>query len=743
MPSYTSWQELLKSQGRDPAAGWTVTGQHQEIKPKTVNDRGVSVTQDTPTGNIIWTIAGPNGQTDEVVVAPTTDPTSANKGGAAYDIVTPPKKSIPKATAAPQPKTVTTKSGGTYVIQPGDNGGYNAVPVGGLPKSPDEAVTANTTDPYIISRDPTTGNLNSVPNPNYNRDPKAVTANTTDPFIVTRDPVSGDLKQEPNPNYHKAGPTSVSTNTTDKYIVARDADGNLVTQENPNYHAPTPTSVATNTTDKFIVARDQDGNLVTKENPNYQKPAPTTVSGTNTTDKFIVSRDPISGATSTVPNPNYVAPKPTALTGDTNTPYLLSQDNEGNVTQVANPNYDANKQTPTSTSSTQPYVVSTDRSGKVTQQANPNYQPTDPALRIGQLTGQANQQRDILNQQVQQGSITADQAAKQFDQWWGQNIAPQQQEIQLAQQTQALDYQVKQQQELRNQFTTAQQAGKDAAANAQALLPYQVGPGFGAAIGKLASGGDLSGEDFQNAVMFKTPDLNAISAQGAAEALKHISPAAAQAAGAPMPNYQDITAGLNQANFGFGAGAGGGAAGGGPQFQPGQVQAGSPYQATPSTAAPVAPVMPGVPAPGAPTGPNLNPGQPQMGSPIGLTTTPTNTPEPGGWSTPMTFTPQGMQAAGGPTPQLNLMDPITGLPRQVANTAPGAGGAAPLPTPFASPGSQMMNSFNQAIGAGAPAAGAPASSGLIPGTTSVPWGPAGYPPGQYPFAGYPYQLPAA
>jgi hypothetical protein len=87
---------------------------------------------------------------------------------------------------------------------------------------------------------------------------------------------------------------------------------------------------------------------------------------------------------------------------------------------------------------------------------------------------------------------------------------------------------------------------------------------------------------------------------------------------------------------------------------------------------------------------------------------------------------------------MNLVDPATGMPRQVANTA------APLPTPFASPGSAMMNSFNQALAAaGSPTARAAVGGGgggLIPGTTSVPQGPAGYPPGQYPLAGYPYQL---
>ena len=273
-------------------------------------------------------------------------------------------------------------------------------------------VTTNTTDPYIVMRDPKTGQTSTVANPNYKTpSPTTVSTNTTDKVIVTRN-ADGTTSTEPNPNYKEPSPTSVTTNTTDQFLVTRNADGTTKTEPNPNYRAPTPTSVATNTTDQFLVTRNADGTTSQAPNPNYQAPAAAPIAS-NTTDPYIVMRDPKSGNTTTVANPNYQKPAPSVVSAPgASDQFIMTRDPAtGALSQQPNPNYVAPKPTQITPSTTAPFITTQDAKGNMTSVPNPSYVPTDPGRMTQQLQQSASAQQQTLQQQVAAGKLTSDQAA--------------------------------------------------------------------------------------------------------------------------------------------------------------------------------------------------------------------------------------------------------------------------------------------------------------------------------------------
>lgn len=185
-------------------------------------------------------------------------------------------------------------------------------------------------------------------------------------------------------------------------------------------------------------------------------------------------------------------------------------------------------------------------------QKNPNWAPTNVADRVRQLTEQAQAKQNDLHQQVVAGQLSEDQANAQFQDWWDSYIAPAKQEIdQAAQQkqqdlqNQQLTAQRQQQEQERLNYSTAMQAGQNAAANVQAQIPYMVGPGFAENLNKIAqgwtSGKPIQGLDLGAMLTFQMPDTNAIAQQVTNQALAHISPTAAQglnaATGPNVPNF--------------------------------------------------------------------------------------------------------------------------------------------------------------------------------------------------------------
>ena len=225
----------------------------------------------------------------------------------------------------------------------------------------------------------------------------------------------------------------------------------------------------------------------------------------------------------------------------------------------------------------QMWIVYTDASGNQQSKLNPNYQPKDPAYAVMQLQAQQKAYADQLQQQVNDGKIDANQAAQQWDQWNQMNVEPLKQGIQQAQQQLAFTNQVSAASSAANTTNAAanaqnaatqnltaqgnvQKAASDigtAAVNAANALPtgmVRVGPGFGQEMNKISSAmanpnAPAANVDWGNALVWQPPDTQAIYKNAVADALKHISPMAAQITNAPQPTppgQMDLNALLNR-----------------------------------------------------------------------------------------------------------------------------------------------------------------------------------------------------
>jgi hypothetical protein len=213
----------------------------------------------------------------------------------------------------------------------------------------------------------------------------------------------------------------------------------------------------------------------------------------------------------------------------------------------------------------QPYIVqqTPDQAQQGTVSTIPNPNTTDITARVGQLQDTARQKSAELNKQVQSGVKSPEAAAAEFDAWWSSNIDPYAQQLSRAQQQQDYDLQTKQreqqrleQEAQRGAFSTAQQAGQDAVKNVVDTGPYRrVGPGYDAAMSNILgafSSGKAPGPIDASGLSFTLPDLNEVARRGTAEALAHISPAAASIAGRPMPQIPqgfDVQGALNKSRY--------------------------------------------------------------------------------------------------------------------------------------------------------------------------------------------------
>jgi hypothetical protein len=259
--------------------------------------------------------------------------------------------------------------------------------------------------------------------------------------------------------------------------------------------------------------------------------------------------------------------------------------------------------TPSTTAPTTQYYDPT--TGQVVSQPNANYLPTDPGRMTAQLKQQADNQWQQLQQKVQSGTISGDQAASQFDQYWNENIEPVKTDIANAQAKAQSAIDLSQAQTANYQMTTAMQpatlaqnASSDAQKNLISMLPYVVGAGAATNPGVTPGKGGFpqinTNQIMQNAT-YSLPNLQEIGRQGAAAALANVSPTAAMHAQIPGPVGQppvqglpDVNSMLNMSGYGFGPG---GSPGGAP-MAPAAGPPGAPPPAAPPAAPPGAPAAP-------------------------------------------------------------------------------------------------------------------------------------------------------
>jgi hypothetical protein len=202
---------------------------------------------------------------------------------------------------------------------------------------------------------------------------------------------------------------------------------------------------------------------------------------------------------------------------------------------------------------------------------NPAYQPTDPALRTQQIQQQATAQYQALQQQVQSGKLTSDQAASQFDQWWSTNAEPMKTEI--AQQQATQQSALAQQQAMTGYYqaqaanlpaTLANTASDAAQRNAISMLPYLVNKSAATSPGVISNGPNryptVNPQQIMQNATFSVPNLQEIGRMGAAQALANFSPTAQahlaagpQPAAPPVAGMPDISSLLNRGAYGFGA----------------------------------------------------------------------------------------------------------------------------------------------------------------------------------------------
>lgn len=307
-----SQQDILRQIGR---TGWTVVSEVQHTTPNKVSPLDWKVTHpndpyqtDIPDGNLVWNIAGPGGQNQQVVVkSQQKDTATGGTGFGQYSLVEAPSQT-PSQPTSTQPSQI----------------------------------SAPASEQYILVRDPTTGAIAAQPNPNYRPQPAGQRPTEHVGNRVYQQDASGNWQVviEGDKSPHIVGGTAAS----DQYLIVEDAAGNRSQIPNPNYRAAKPSVIGgTNTADQFTITQNPDGTTSQSPNPNYVAPKPNVVGGVNTSDQFIITQNP-DGTTSQTPNPNYTAPKPVLASGGaTGDKYIVTMAPDGTLTNTANPNYQPGK----------------------------------------------------------------------------------------------------------------------------------------------------------------------------------------------------------------------------------------------------------------------------------------------------------------------------------------------------------------------------------------------------------------
>ena len=231
------------------------------------------------------------------------------------------------------------------------------------------------------------------------------------------------------------------------------------------------------------------------------------------------------------------------------------------------------------------------------------YQPktqAEIAARVGQIHTQMQQKSQQVQAKV--GTMiagkqfTPDDALKEFNSWYDTQVAPQTDALKAAQDDAAFA-RGKEQATMRASAMTAANSASTNAINAfnaiKAAHPVENTAAFNEAAEALSKG--KMPANLAAATTWHAPNPIVLSQAATANALKYIDPTAAQAAGAPPPNYQNMDIGAMTRN---------------PYMAPGVQQApafagaagGAPAQAAPAQASPIAPGPGAQPAPAPPGG---------------------------------------------------------------------------------------------------------------------------------------------
>jgi len=177
--------------------------------------------------------------------------------------------------------------------------------------------------------------------------------------------------------------------------------------------------------------------------------------------------------------------------------------------------------------------------GKVSFTDNPNYQPTTMAqiaARVGQINDLMRQKQAEVQGKVGTNGYTADDALKEFNGWYDQQVAPQQASLQQATQDAELARAKTQSDMRQNAMQTALAAGTQqltAIKNYADMNPVANQGALAAAYSKVGAPAGIT-----DAITYRAPNPMSAAQQGTMNALKYIDPTAAAATGTPPPNYQ-------------------------------------------------------------------------------------------------------------------------------------------------------------------------------------------------------------
>lgn len=506
--------------------GWKIAGERPHTsKVQELNADNKMVDVEKPDGNIVWTIVGPNGQSDEVVVKPSTAATGFDT--TQYSIVKGPQNNVqqPQAPAGwTDVKGITNSGVTTYYGRDPADGKFKQVP--GLPSENQAKPTPTPFSGYQPIKD-AGGRIVEYIDPNDPTKHLSVPQGAEKPADgAKRDTfdagsnravhwraqggewqISGIDPTPADPNKPVEGQSRQSVIPGTQYI-GQETFHNGVW------------SIDSSFTPKPYVPNDKpkDGDVRPNTDPKGQAIQEVFRGGSWVTD------------TSVAPKP-FGTQQPTTIATGT-APYIVQQ-------------------TPEQA-----------QRGETTNLPNPN--TTDVAARVGQLQQSARTKRDQLQQAVSAGTKSPEDAASEFDTWWSANIDPFSQQLQRNQQQADYDAQTKQREQQRLEqeaqraaYSTAQTAGQDAVKNITDTLPYRVGPGYGAAMGNVLnafSTGKAPGPIDAEGLTYQMPDLNEVSRKATADALAHISPTAAAIAGRPMPQIPqsfDVSGALNKSQYTF------------------------------------------------------------------------------------------------------------------------------------------------------------------------------------------------
>ncbi len=195
--------------------------------------------------------------------------------------------------------------------------------------------------------------------------------------------------------------------------------------------------------------------------------------------------------------------------------------------------------------------------GALTSVPNPAYVPKDPRERVQQLQALATRERDRLLVEVNEGRLDPTKARDTYTTWWQEHVAgPMEaarasaaETVRTAQEGRAtaeLGYEA-------NRQAAGRTAGQEAVRQAQATLPYRVGPAFGEDFSKalsVLSGGGGPVSFRPEAFTFTMPNFEQISREASQRAIAQIKPFADAMAGINLPtmpktfNLDDFLAGL-------------------------------------------------------------------------------------------------------------------------------------------------------------------------------------------------------